>query len=183
MIFLRKPVRLTNILPSKIKPLIVPEGVTCMFRGWQIQVTGPLGTLYLDNYQLRRENNPPVYNKMLGTYNALVQNAIDGVAYGHLIKLKVRGPGYKVIYCKDNKLSLRLGYSHLCHLRIPRQIKVTFNKHNQIFCYSISKSDLTAFVARLKRLRRSGPYHAKGVFEVGEQFVNKPSAKGNKKGK
>lgn len=177
-----KQKKLNHILPSRIKPLVLPENVNCKFRDWQIEVAGPLGTIYIDNYYLRRDNEQPMYNKMLGTYNAILQNAIDGVAYGHLIKLKVKGPGYKVLYCKDNKLSLRLGYSHLCHLKIPAQIKISFNKHNQIFCYSVSKADLSAFVTRIKRLRRTSPYHAKGVFEVGEEFINKPSAKGNKKG-
>lgn len=170
-----------DIIPVRIKPLTIPNNVTCTFFDYQIEIKGPLGTLYLDNYPLRKTYYPDQFNLLLGLYNSGIQTAIDGVTYGHLLKLKVRGPGYKVAYCKNNKLSLRVGYSHMCHIQIPATIKVSFNKHNQIFCYSISRTELTAFVTRLKRLRRPNPFHAKGVFSVGQIIVNKASAKGSKK--
>jgi large subunit ribosomal protein L6 len=159
----------------------LPEGVNCRFLDWQIEVKGPLGAIYLDTYNIKSIHNPLKNNPYIITYNTLLQNAIDGVGYGFIMKLKLRGSGYKVLSLQENKLVLRMGYSHLCNIIIPYNIKVVFHKSGQILCQGISKSKLTQFGTNLKKIRKRSPYRAKGIFEVGEPLPNKLPGKAGRK--
>lgn len=171
--------------------IFIPKDVSCVMREWDIVVFGPLGTIYIDTYYIREDfvNKATLENGVLKAqsyknYDTLLQTCVEGVKYGHLLKLKVRGPGYKVIVCKQNNLVLRVGYSHLCYITVPNIVKVSFNKHNQIFCYSISKEKLTAFADTLKRIKKPNRYHQKGVFKIEDIVTNtaiKKTGKGNTK--
>jgi ribosomal protein L6P/L9E len=168
---------------KRIKPLVIPKDVVCKFTEWQIEVSGPLGTLYLDNWGLTNGASSSEQRKAnIATFNKLVQNAVDGVSYGYVVKLKVRGSGYKVIRCKNRTLTLRIGHSHMCNLTIPAKVRaVQSTKFSQILCYGISKEKLSRFADRVKRLRKRTAYRAKGIFEVSEPLPNKSPGKAGKK--
>jgi large subunit ribosomal protein L6 len=167
---------------KKLRPVVVPEGVSCKFRSYQIEVIGPLGTIYLDTVMLRREHVAGKMNRLIPTFQKLLENAILGVYYGFILKLKVRGSGFKVIRCRGRTLTLRVGYSHQCNLTIPPEISAVCTKYNQILCHGTIKSRLTKFAEHVKRIKKRDAYRAKGIFQVGEALPNKTPGKAGRKG-
>ena len=175
---------------KKVSKLTVPHGVTCNFRKYQIEVMGPLGRIYLENLNLRREesrkykqSNPEGFvNPLIPTFHRMLENAVIGVYYGYVLKLKIRGSGYKVIGIKGRTIILRLGHSHTCSLTVPPMVRAVCNRFNQILCYGLIKDKMTDFRERVLRLRQRNPYRAKGVFEVGEVLPAKVPGKAGRKG-
>jgi ribosomal protein L6P/L9E len=179
----------SNHSHKRLKKIVIPKGVACYFRHHQIQVTGPLGTLYLNIDPLKKSHPTKTSstdttrskNILIPTYHRLVLNAIQGVYYGYILKLRVKGSGYKIVNCSNGQLTLRLGHSHLCRISIPKHIQVICNRFQQILCYSISKDRLHKFGDKLKKMRKRNPYRAKGVFEVSEPTPNKAPGKAGRK--
>lgn len=164
------------------KKLIIPEGTFVNFSATQIEVRGPLGALYFDTKHYKDLYEPNTTNVLSNTYHKLVQNAIKGVTYGYVVKLRVKGTGYKVIKCLNGLLTIRLGHSHLSKIKIPDHITVSFNKLQQILCTGTSKQKLAEFAARVKRMRVRTAFRAKGIFEVSEPLPNKAPGKAGRKG-
>lgn len=171
-----------SISPKKKRKLTIPEGTSVHFSDSQIEVRGPLGALYFDTKQYKDLYEPNSLNVLSNTYHKLIQNAIRGVTYGYIIKLKVKGTGYKVVKCEDGLLTVRLGHSHLSKITIPEHITVSFNKLQQILCTGTSKQKLAEFAARVKRMRVRTAFRAKGIFEVSEPLPNKAPGKAGRKG-
>jgi len=175
---------------KKLSKLAIPQGVKCNFRKYQVEVIGPLGRIYLENLNLRKEEdrkykqgNPEGFvNPLIPTFHRMLENAVIGVYYGYVLKLKIRGSGYKVIGIKGRTITLRLGHSHTCSLTVPPMVRAVCNRFNQILCYGLIKDKMTDFRERVLRLRQRNPYRAKGVFEVGEVLPAKVPGKAGRKG-
>lgn len=143
-----------------LQSLNIPKNIKIFVYPTQIQVTGSLGTLYI---------NTSFWNKKLANlYSSLLKNAITGVSQGFLVKLKIQGSGYRVVDVTKNQLCLKLGYSHDSLIEIPRTIKIFYNKHNQILCIGTNKQELGEFCKKLQFIRKPNPYKAKGIFPVGK---------------
>ena len=167
---------------KKKRKLVIPEGTIVNFSASQIEVRGPLGALYFETKHYKDLYEPNTPNVLSNTYHKLIQNAVKGVTYGYVVKLKVKGTGYKVIKCEDGLLTVRLGHSHLSKIKIPEHIEVSFNKSQQILCTGTSKQKLAEFAARVKRMRVRTAFRAKGIFEVSEPLPNKAPGKAGRKG-
>lgn len=122
-----------------------------------------------------------------GLTRALVRNAVEGVATGYTVNLKLVGVGYRgaVEPIPDfilqrrapvvarpgtnwvpptpptERLNLKLGYAHPILIDIPQLIKVTTPAPTQIVLEGTDKQALGLFAAKIRRWRKPEPYRGK----------------------
>jgi len=110
-----------------------------------------------------------------GTMNRLIFNMIKGVTDGFEKKLEMVGVGYRG-EVKDDKLILRLGFSHLIEYLIPSDIEIKVEK-NLIIITGINKQKVGDVAAKIRRFRKPEPYKGKGVKYVDEVIRRKAGKK------
>ena len=107
--------------------------------------------------------------------NRLIFNMIKGVSDGFEKRLEMVGIGYKA-EVKDNKLILRLGFSHPIEYVISPDIEITIDK-NLIIIAGTNKQKVGDVAAKIRRFRKPEPYKGKGVKYVDEVIRRKAGKK------
>jgi len=184
-------------LMSRIgKKLIdIPKNVKVELSKNRVKVSGPLGDLQMDCHpeikiqlegdenQIRLINEKPKVrkNKQLhGTMRALIANMVIGVSKGFEKKLQLYGTGYNVKE-QGGQLVLKIGFSHLVKMKIPKGIKVDIRTENARgndipAVFSISGADKQAigqFASVIRKVRPPEPYKGKGIRYVDEYVRRK----------
>jgi len=104
-----------------------------------------------------------------GLLKTLIINKIQGVSRGYLIYLKIIGIGYRASIQQD-KLILKLGYSHDILYKLPTSIKA-FLIDPTLFClFGIDKNQITQIAAKIRNLRKPSVYKGKGIRLINEQI-------------
>lgn len=90
-------------------------------------------------------------------------------------ELELVGLGYRLTV-KGNTLRLRLGFSHVIILTIPKGVFLIKRK-KRLLIYSTNKPILTFFVSWLVKLRKMNVYKVKGIKKKNQIFNLKPGKK------
>lgn len=90
-------------------------------------------------------------------------------------ELELVGLGYRLTI-KGNTLRLRLGFSHVIILTIPKGVFLIKRK-KRLLIYSTNKPILTFFVSCLLKLRKMNVYKVKGIKKKNQIFNLKPGKK------
>lgn len=88
---------------------------------------------------------------------------------GHEISIRLVGVGYKAAL-EDDKLILKLGFSHPVILTVPEGINVSLPLPNRIVFRGCNLQKITLFAANIRKLRKPEPYNGKGIF-VGDETI------------
>lgn len=110
-----------------------------------------------------------------GTMNRLIFNMIKGVTDGFEKRLEIVGVGYKA-EVNNNKLILRLGFSHPIEYVISPDIEITTDK-NLIIITGTNKQKVGDVAAKIRHFRKPEPYKGKGVKYVDEVIRRKAGKK------
>ena len=170
-------------------PINLPAGVSVTVnKDNSVVVKGPKGELTQqidtdikvsveDNaVVLERPSNQKRHKAMHGLYRSLVKNMVVGVSEGYTIKQELVGVGYRAT-SKGQLLELALGYSHLIHMEIAPEVKVTAvteKRANPIITLESCDKQLVGQVAaKIRSFRKPEPYKGKGIKFVGEQLRRK----------
>lgn len=155
------------------KGIEIPEKTTVTVNGDTVVVKGPLGELsrkFKKSIAIKVEGNKVELNPtketletkaLWGTYTSHIKNMIDGVNKGYTEKLLVEGIGYKADV-KPNEIVLKVGFSHLVNVPIPKDLKVTSDK-GVIIINGIDKELVTSFASGVKAVKKPEPYKGKGI--------------------
>jgi len=171
------------------KPIKIPKGVTIEISN-NIDIIGPLGSLSrtLDKNIKIEINSEELFVKkpikkkdkaLWGLYRSLIANMVKGVSQGFNVQLQMIGVGYKA-EIKDNKLDLKLGFSHSIRLNIPEGIEISVaksTKGNVLILSGIDNEKITSFAAKIRDFRRPEPYKGKGLSYLNEQIRRKEGKK------
>jgi len=106
-----------------------------------------------------------------GTYRALLNNAITGLATGFQKSLEINGVGYRAAV-KGKVLELQLGYSHPINYDIPEGLDISVDK-NLIHVKGADKQLVGQAAAIIRGYRKPEPYKGKGVKYTDEVIVRK----------
>lgn len=106
-----------------------------------------------------------------GTYRALTNNAIVGLAEGYKKSLEINGVGYRAAV-KGKVLELQLGYSHPIEFDIPEGIEISVDK-NIVNVEGADKQQVGQTAAIIRGFRKPEPYKGKGVKYTDEHIVRK----------
>ncbi len=170
-------------------PINLPAGVSVTVnKDNSVTVKGPKGELTQqidadikvsveDNtIVLERPSEQKRHKAMHGLYRSLMSNMVKGVFEGYTIQQELVGVGYRAT-SRGQLLELALGYSHLIHLEIAPEVKVTAvteKRANPIITLESCDKQLVGQVAaKIRAFRKPEPYKGKGVKFVGEQLRRK----------
>ena len=115
---------------------------------------------------------------ILNLYIKLIKLKIKGVLRGFKIKLILKGIGFKA-FIENNKLILKLGFSHNITILIPENIKIIDNINSLIF-NSVDYIFLNQFVHMIKNYKKPEPYKGKGLILKNEKILQKEGKKSKK---
>lgn len=125
---------------------------------------------------LERPTDQKPHKAMHGLYRSLISNMVVGVTEGYKTEQELVGVGYRAT-SKGQILELALGYSHLIHMEIAQEVKVTAvteKRANPIITLESCDKQLVGQVAaKIRSFRKPEPYKGKGVKFVGEQLRRK----------
>lgn len=162
------------------KPIEIPTGVEIKFDQDFIVVKGPKGELrqkikaevQIDKDKIIvKSDNSAVW----GLSASLIANMVEGVVNGFNKQLEIVGIGYSG-QVQDNKLIMKLGFSHLVELDIPKGIEIKIEK-NIITVTGIDKQLVGQTAAKIRDKKKPEPYKGKGIRYVGEIIKLKPGKK------
>jgi large subunit ribosomal protein L6 len=170
-------------------PINLPAGVSVTVnKDNSVVVKGPKGELtqQIDaeikvsveegKIVLERPSDQKRHKAMHGLYRSLMNNMVIGVTEGYKIEQELVGVGYRAT-SKGQILELALGYSHLIHMEIAPEVKVTAvteKRANPIITLESCDKHLVGQVAaKIRSFRKPEPYKGKGIKFVGEQLRRK----------
>ena len=168
-------------------PVELPKGVEVKLEADQISVKGGKGTLSMalkPSVTISQDGNvlsfaPADSSKeahaMSGTYRALVNNMVQGVAQGFERKLQLVGVGYRA-QAKGNAVSLSLGFSHPVEYQLPEGVTVETPSQTEIVLRAADKQLLGQVAAEIRGYRPPEPYKGKGV-RYSDENVRRKEAK------
>jgi large subunit ribosomal protein L6 len=124
-----------------------------------------------DILRLERKSNSKRAKSLIGTYYSLISNLVIGVSKGHSKVLVFNGVGYQA-QANNNKLTLKVGFSHDVEIKAPEQVKFEVNK-NEITVKSVDKQLVGEYAAKIRKVRPVDPYVLKGIKYKDEQITQK----------
>jgi len=94
----------------------------------------------------------------------MIRNLILGVSKGYRQRLKLVGVGFRATL-KDNKIFLKIGFSHEIAYQIPDDVQIVPSKAKGIFLLLKGKEkERVSQVAReIRNLRQPDAYKGKGI--------------------
>ena len=170
-------------------PITVPAGVAVNIAEGQVAMKGPKGELnrvfnkdlaisVKDNViTVSRPDDSRSHRSLHGLTRTLLANMVEGVSKGYEKSLEVVGVGYRVEKQGD-KITLRVGFSHLVEVAQMPGVKLEVEGNNRIKVIGIDKELVGEAAARIRALHPPDAYKGKGIRYVGESVRVKPGKAG-----
>jgi len=175
-------------------PIAVPADVTITIDDSNlVSVKGPKGeltraihkdmilTLEDNVLVVTRPSDEKEHRSLHGLTRTLLSNMVEGVTKGFTKTLEIVGVGFRAAKV-NNKLALTLGFSHPLEIEAPVGMGIDVPAPNKIVISGISKEDVGALAAKIRKYREPEPYKGKGVRYEGE-VVRRKAGKAGGKGK
>jgi large subunit ribosomal protein L6 len=173
-------------------PIAVPAGVTVDIVDRFVTVKGPKGQLSREltspisietaedgSLNVTRPNDERLSKSLHGLSRTLVANMIIGVTDGYAKRMELSGTGYRVVL-KGADLEFALGYSHPITIVPPAGITFAVEAPTKFSVAGIDKQLVGEVAAKIRKLRKTDPYKAKGVKYEGEVIRRKAGKAGKK---
>jgi large subunit ribosomal protein L6 len=104
---------------------------------------------------------------------------VIGVTEGYAKRMELSGTGYRVAL-KETALEFALGFSHPVVIEAPAGIVFTVEAPTKFTVAGIDKQLVGETAAKIRKLRKTDPYKAKGVKYEGEVIRRKAGKAGKK---
>lgn len=168
-------------------PIQLPKGVEVKLETDQISVKGSKGSLSMalkSGVAISQDGNALTFaprdngkaaHALSGTYRALVNNMVRGVAEGFERKLQLVGVGYRA-QAQGKKISLSLGFSHPVEYQLPEGVSAETPSQTEIILKAADKQLLGQVAAEIRAHRPPEPYKGKGV-RYADEAVRRKEAK------
>ena len=171
---------------SKIgrKPVIIPEDVKVVKKGFHVQVEGPKGKLSLRLDPLIRveikdktvailaQKQSKKAKSLHGLSRSLIFNMVEGVTKGFEKTLELHGTGYRAAL-EGEDLILNVGFSHPVKIKPVLGIKLKVQE-KKIIVSGIDKQLVSQSAANIRAVRKPEIYKGKGIRWLGEVVKLKP---------
>lgn len=173
-------------------PVVIPNGVDLSVDGPTIKVKGPKGELQHvlpevisvnknedGSFAVVRANDERLSRALHGLSRTLINNMVIGVTEGYTKRMELSGTGYRVAM-KGADLEFALGYSHPVLVPAPAGIVFAVESPTKFSVSGIDKQLVGETAAKIRKLRKTDPYKAKGVKFEGEVIRRKAGKAGKK---
>lgn len=177
------------------KPIILPEGYSCVVDGSNINVVKGGKTISVpfnsDVLSFKTEGSSVLFSNrkdvkipvgvrgLLGTTIALFKIAVRDLKEGHQAKLNLVGVGYRASVVKSGKfnyLKILVGFSHPIFIFIPSTLTISMEKETIIVSGS-KTSEVMNFCAKVRSQKKPTVYHGTGVIMNNEVIIKKVGKK------
>lgn len=148
-----------------------PNGILIKYKqGFSLAIKD--STLYLWSKETPEKEN---------AYLSWIHQLIIGVTKGYIQKLRLVGVGYRA-NIMENKLMLKLGYSHEVIYEFPKEISIIASKAKGtvLMIKGIEVTQVNQIAADIRSLRQPDSYKGKGIHYYNEVLTLK---KGKREGK
>lgn len=175
-------------------PIAIPADVTVTIDDSNfVVIKGPKGelsraihkdmilTLEENVLVVTRPSDEKEHRSLHGLTRTLLSNMVEGVTKGFTKTLEIVGVGFRAAKV-NGKLALTLGFSHPLEVEPPAGMGIDVPAPNRIVISGISKEDVGALAAKIRKYREPEPYKGKGVRYEGE-VVRRKAGKAGGKGK
>jgi large subunit ribosomal protein L6 len=163
-------------------PIALDSKVKVDVAGRDVTVEGPKGQLTYRLpacVQLKQEEQKlivecPTFERnrahkaLYGTARSVLNNMVTGVTAGFQKSLEIQGVGYRGT-CKNNRVTLSLGFSHPVEFVCPEGVSVSMPDNTHIVLEGIDKQLVGQCAATIRSFRPPDSYKGKGIRYVGEQ--------------
>ena len=173
-------------------PIAVPSGVDVQIDGATVIVKGSKGQLVHvvpaaitvekaedGSLSVTRANDERLSKSLHGLTRTLISNMVLGVTEGYAKRMELSGTGYRVAL-KETALEFALGFSHPVVIEAPAGIVFTVEAPTKFTVAGIDKQLVGETAAKIRKLRKTDPYKAKGVKYEGEVIRRKAGKAGKK---
>ena len=158
-------------IPSQIDVTI--QNQTMVFKGPLGSQTVQCQALDPKGFFLFRLSRPVIEikskqssSKKLKAYRGSIQSSFQkifqGLLQGYLFQLELIGVGFRVEQT-NQKLELKLGYSHPITYELPSDVRAIISKSTHIALYGIDQTRVSQIGAEIKHLRLPEAYQGKGI--------------------
>ncbi len=179
------------------KPVVIPPGVDVKIAQQEISIKGPKGHAVFPIHpfvQINMEGNhltihsnekggycrsgsgARLYNSIVGTTRAKINNLVLGVSKGFERKLILVGVGYRA-QSQGRKLNLTLGFSHPVTYTAPEGITIETPSQTEIIIKGSDKQLVGHVAASIRAFRGPEPYKGKGIRYSDERIELKETKK------
>ncbi len=171
-------------------PVMLPKGVTLTQDANRVTVQGPRGSLTRqfrpemrivqdeERVVVERENDSRENRALHGLTRALLANMVTGVTQGFRKNLVVEGVGYRAEQQGKN-LSLQVGFSHSVPVVPPEGIQFSTDNGGRTITVEGNDKELVGEIAaRIRAVRKPGPYKGRGIAYQGEVIRRKAGKAG-----
>ena len=185
----------TNLMYFE-KRVRVPHNIFIKLDGLTLTLKGPLGevNMHISSYdkngvyyikmykhkgqqELRLRTNNLSLRSTLPSLVSLIRQYFEGLTKGFLLSLELIGIGMRASFV-NNRLELRVGYSHPVYPKLPNDVKI-FVPHPTLIClFGVSKKRLAQTASTLQALKTIEPYKGKGIQIQGGANLKKTGKKG-----
>ncbi len=135
-------------------------------------VRGKLGILKLKIFPMLKMNIRQNKLKLIpislfngsswGVYRCMVSNMISGISSGYYNTLELFGLGFRATLIQ-NRLHLKIGYSHDVSKQIPSSITIKVIGNTQMYFKGLNLQSINSYIERIYKLKIPDPYKGKGV--------------------
>ena len=172
--------------------IVIPSGVEITIAGQNVKVKGPKGELTHNlpeaitaaknedgSVAVTRANDERLSKSLHGLSRTLINNMVIGVTEGYSKRMELSGTGYRVAL-KGQDLEFALGFSHPVLVPAPAGIVFAVEAPTKFSVSGIDKQLVGETAAKIRKLRKTDPYKAKGVKYEGEVIRRKAGKAGKK---
>jgi len=161
-------------------PIVVPAEAEVTINRSEVSVKGPKGelsrtfspdmiiTLDVGKLTVSRPSDGRIHRSLHGLTRSLLASMVEGVTRGFERTLELHGVGYRAAM-SDDKLVLRVGYSHPVEIVPPPGISISVEGHNRIKVSGIDKQAVGEVAAKIRAIRPPDSYLGKGIRYAGER--------------
>ncbi|MFC2035461.1 50S ribosomal protein L6 [Chloroflexota bacterium] len=161
-------------------PITVPEVVAVSIIQDEVTITGPKGmlrrrfnpdmsiTLNDNSLMVSRPSESTVHRSLHGLTRSLLANMVEGVTTGFEKGLEIVGVGYQAGKAEDDKVIIRVGFSHPVEVSPLPGVSLSVEGNNRIKVTGIDKEIVGEMAARIRAIRPPDVYKGKGIRYLGE---------------
>ena len=167
---------LTLVGPSGIKSIELKTQVKFFSKKNYILVTK---LPFFDKENIFENGNKKLKN-LSNTYISIIKQIIQEISKKSKHKLNLVGVGYRAILLTSftfTILQLKLGYSHLIFIKIPKDLTIICPKPTKIFLYGNFQQKINKLSFLIKSYKMPEPYKGKGIFYINEKIDLKKGKK------
>lgn len=174
-------------------PIAVPAEAEVTINRSEVNVKGPKGELSRtfspdmiitfegDKLTVSRPSDGRIHRSLHGLTRSLLASMVEGVTRGFERTLELQGVGYRAAM-SDDKLVLRIGYSHPVEVVPPPGVSISVEVPNRIKVSGIDKQAVGEVAAKIRAIRPPDSYLGKGIRYAGER-VRRKAGKAGRVGK